>query len=116
MEDWMNKMQGLMGNPMFTVGMGLLQSRYDGGVNPAAAAVQGLLASSEFKNKQNDRQRAEQLREALSKFFMQGGAAGSALQNNGVQMPDMNYDVGGAAAGMNAMPLYMQYLAQMQNQ
>lgn len=69
------KMQALQANPMFNIGMGLLSSRYDKGINPFGAAMGGLSSAGKQSNLMADRKRIEELRKQLAALIaaQQGG-------------------------------------------
>lgn len=78
-----DKLMALQGNPLFNIGMGLMSSRYDPKVNPFQAAMSGLASSSKFTEQQEDRERMEKLRSALS------GMIGSRTPRMGDMSPAM---------------------------
>ncbi len=90
--------QGLLSNPMFGAGMGLLSSSYDKRINPYSAMMQGLSGASGQKDEQEDRTRMEELRKQLAAYFaaQQGG-----MRQGGQPMPPTNAPPG-------AMPPQMQ--------
>lgn len=55
-----------LSNPWFGMGMGLLQSSYDGNVNPYAAAMGGLAQAKGVKEADEDRERIQKLRDELA--------------------------------------------------
>jgi hypothetical protein len=63
----------LAANPMFNMGMGVLQSAYDPRVNPFGAAMGGLQQAGEQGRVQATESRDDQLRAALAKFFARQG-------------------------------------------
>lgn len=71
-----NQMTGLLSNPMFNVGMGLLSARQDGSINPFQAAVGGLASAQQNKQEQEDRKRIEQLRKELAELIRQQSGGG----------------------------------------
>lgn len=62
-----NQFMGLLGNPLFNVGMGLLAARQDGRINPYGAAMNGLTTASQFRMLEQDRKRELEERERLDK-------------------------------------------------
>ena len=63
--------EGLLANPLFNVGMGLLASGYDQNVNPYQAAVGGLISAQQQQTDALARQRDEEMRQQLADFFAQ---------------------------------------------
>lgn len=92
---------GLLQNPLFSAGMGLLSSSYDPNVNPFNAAMGGIASAQQNQQAQADRERIEELRRQLAALI--------AGQGGGMQMPpgtipgvdpqNMMQAPGGAAAG-----------------
>ena len=69
-------LQNLAGNPLFNVGMSLLQSSYDPRVNPFGAAMGGLQQANQYQRLARGDERtaaqdtrAQQLRDMLAKYF-----------------------------------------------
>ena len=62
----------LAANPLFNMGMGLLQARYDRDVNPFEAASRGLLSAVEQQRKTAQEERAEQGRQDFMQFLQTG--------------------------------------------
>ena len=67
--DLNQQLLSLGSNPMFNMGMGLLQSHYDPRVNPFGAMMGGLQSAQESAQEAEDRKRAQELREALEEYF-----------------------------------------------
>ncbi len=91
-----SQLNQLTQNPMFNIGMGLLQHRADASVNPFAAALGGLQSASEASIEAKERERLEQQRKALQEW----------LQSQGIQMPGQA-NVGaqfGQAPGTTSQP------------
>lgn len=57
----------LLGNPMFRMGMGLLQSRYDRNINPYGAALEGFASAQQYKTQREEEEEQKRLREARKK-------------------------------------------------
>lgn len=65
-------LQGLLMNPMFRMGMGLLSENFQpNGGNPAAGLLAGLGASKEMTEAEKDRLRVEELRRKLAALIAQ---------------------------------------------
>jgi hypothetical protein len=64
-------------SPLFNVGMGLLASRYDGNINPAGAAMQGLQTAQGSQQALEDRERLEKLRAEMSRLIGGSPSPGS---------------------------------------
>lgn len=62
---------GLLSNPMFNAGMGLLSSSYDPNINPWQAAMGGIAGAQQNKQTQQDRKRIEELRKQLAQLISQ---------------------------------------------
>ena len=93
--------QGLLSNPMFGAGMGLLSSSYDKRINPYGAIMQGMSGASDQKDSQEDRRRMEELRKQLAAYFaaQQGG-----MRQGGQPMPPTNAPPGMPPGGQFAPP------------
>lgn len=62
-------LQGLLNNPMFTTGMGLLSAGYDSRVNPFQAAMGGLSGARQAQIKDVEVQRLEALRKQVEEYL-----------------------------------------------
>lgn len=67
-------MAGLLQNPMFMAGMGMLSGNQQG--DPFAGAMQGLQGAQTAGLEEAERQRTEDLRKVLMEYFRNGGGAG----------------------------------------
>ena len=97
-----SQLTGLLSNPLFGVGMGLLQSRYDKDVNPYKAAMTGLMGAqtSQLGQEKRDleaqeRERMEQMRKIMEQYFKgrqppMGPRAGGASSPWYTGMPDLH--------------------------
>jgi hypothetical protein len=55
-----NGIEGLLGNPAFTAGMGLLSAGYDSRINPWQSALQGMAGAQQYKLLDQKRKREEE--------------------------------------------------------
>lgn len=80
---WQNggKPLGLLENPTFNVGMGLLSSGYDASINPFQAALGGLASAKTTQQDNAERERKEQLRRKLAELIKsQSGGRANDMQ------------------------------------
>lgn len=82
-------MTGLMQNPAFNVGMGILAANRDPRQNVFQGAMAGLQSAQEQQAAQEQQQRMEELRQQLAEFF----------QTQQGQAPDQTAQPGGAMPG-----------------
>ena len=84
-------------NPAFTMGMGILQGNQRG--DPFGGAMQGLQGANLAAIQASDREREEQLRQAMSEYFKsRTGAAGEATTAD-ADSPEMQAANYGTAVG-----------------
>lgn len=60
---------GLLQNPMFRTGMGILAANQDPRMNVFQGAMSGLMGAQEMQQAQAERERMEELRRQLGQFF-----------------------------------------------
>jgi hypothetical protein len=77
-------MGGLLQNPMFMAGMGMLSGNQRG--DPFAGALQGLQGAEKGKLGEAERKRTEELRKVLMEYFRNGGAEGGGMPGGGEYM------------------------------
>ena len=92
-----SKLEGLLGSPLFNVGMGLLSSNRPGG-NPAQAVMGGLGNSQGFGENYADKQRIEELRKELAALI-------AAQQQKQAQAPMQGPPVPQAMRPMQGPPI-----------
>ena len=86
-------LSSLTANPLFNLGMGLLQARYDRDVNPFQAATQGLLSAAQEQERQAKAARDEQARIDAQRLIESGQLLPQqvqAMQQMGMLPPDPN--------------------------
>lgn len=93
----------LAANPMFNMGMSVLQSAYNPNVNPFAAAMGGLQDAGQQGRIQAEESRDDQLRKALADFFAQQGG-GMPQDPRAAQFGGMPGGAPGAAMPGQAEP------------
>ena len=71
-----NRFTGLLGNPMFTVGMGLLSGNQQG--DPWGGVLSGLQSAQAFQTEEQKREREEQLRRELQQYLAGNQGRGGA--------------------------------------
>lgn len=60
---------GLMANPLFNAGMGLLASAHDRSINPAQAVLSGLANARNTRMQDEEKKRVEDYRKELAAIF-----------------------------------------------
>ena len=133
----MANINGLLGNPMFQAGMGLLANRYDSRINPYASAMNGVNNAAAYqmmerqrRQEDEDRARYEKAIDELTKVV--GPTAPVAMGPPGPQgmnmqpQPNPNYDpmayilaqagdLGGAVNSYNGLRTQLDPTAEMRN-
>lgn len=70
------RVEGLLGNPMFNVGLGLMQHRANKNTSIPQAILGGIGGAQQQKLSMEERERMDKLRDELQKYFeAQGGQA-----------------------------------------
>lgn len=64
-------LQNLAGNPLFNIGMGLLQSHYDPRINPFSAVLGGLKSAGAEQRTAEDRRREQTAMEQIAEYLKQ---------------------------------------------
>ena len=88
--DFNKGLGGLMGNPMFGMGMGLMESAYDPKVNPFKSAMSGLQAARTQRMKDEEEERMKLYRAALAQAIGVGGVPGAGGIPGAGGMPGAN--------------------------